>query len=165
VQARKYWSTRERSSQRDFNFTINPLGDRGKSNSPYEEEADRRAPFVDLFLLLALGVCLIAVFMGGLRMLLRSGGVLLALGVVALAVMFRSGTVCLRCALMVLCGLVVLVSFHGRFLACCLLPVATEAFERQMVPSVACCQIEILLTRASRNSLSFAQSNPARILK
>jgi hypothetical protein len=90
---------------------------------------------------------------------------LLALGVVALAVMFRSGTVCLRCVLMVLCGLIVLVSCHGRFRPCCSLPAAIKASERQMVPSVASYQIEILLTRPSRNSLSFAQSNPARILK
>jgi hypothetical protein len=59
---------------------------------------------------------LIAVLMGGLRMLLCRRRMFLALGVVTLAVVFRSGTVSLRGVFVMLCSLVVLVSCHGRFL-------------------------------------------------
>ena len=72
-------------------------------------------PLSVLLLLLALRVSLVAVLMGGLRMLLCSGRVLLALGVVALAMAFRSGPVCLGSILVVLRSFVVFVSCHGRF--------------------------------------------------
>ena len=78
--------------------------------------ASAKLPLMQLLLLLALGVRLIAMLMGSLRMLLSSGGVLLALGVIALAMMFRSGTVRLGCSLVMLSSLIVLVSCHDRVL-------------------------------------------------
>jgi hypothetical protein len=69
-------------------------------------------------LLLALGVGLVTVLMGSLRMLLRSIGVLFAFGVVALAMVFGSRTVRFSCVLVVLRSLVVLISGHARLLGC-----------------------------------------------
>jgi hypothetical protein len=72
---------------------------------------------IHLFLLLALGMRLIAVLVGSLRVLSCRGGMLLALGVIAFAVMFGGGTMCFRCILVVLCSLVVLVFGHVRCLS------------------------------------------------
>src|SRR5580704_11450337 len=55
---------------------------------------------------------LIAMLIGGLRMLLRTSRVFLALGVVALAVMFSGGTMCLGRVFVVFGCLVVFVSCH-----------------------------------------------------
>ena len=72
--------------------------------------------FLQLLLLLAFGVRLVAVLVGGLRVLFRSGRMLLALCVIALAVVLGGGAVSLGGIVVVLCGLVVLVSCHCRFL-------------------------------------------------
>jgi hypothetical protein len=65
-----------------------------------------------LLLLLALGVGLIGVLVGGLRMLLGTIRMLLTLGMVAFAVMFSGGTVCLRSIFVVLGSFIVFVSGH-----------------------------------------------------
>jgi hypothetical protein len=96
----------------------------------------KAGPFQFLLLLLALGVRLVAVLMGGLRVLLRGRGMLLALGMVALTVVFRSGPVCLRCVFVVLRCLVMFVFCHGRFL-CCSQP-ATKAAEYEWFLPNAC---------------------------
>ena len=57
---------------------------------------------------------LIAMLIGGLRMLLRSIRVLLALGVVALTMVLGGGTVCLGRVFVMFGGLVVLVSCHDK---------------------------------------------------
>ncbi len=88
----------------------------------------KSAPF-SLLLLLALGVRLVAVLMGSLRMLLRGRGMLFTLGMVSLAVMFRSRPVCLCGVLVVLRSLVMLVSCHRRLLV--VLPVAIKASARK----------------------------------
>jgi hypothetical protein len=69
-------------------------------------------PLIQLLLLLALGMRLVGVLVGGLGMLLCARCVLLALGVVALAVMFRGGTMCLGGVLVMFGSLVMLVFGH-----------------------------------------------------
>ena len=71
-----------------------------------------RAFRVSLFLLLTLRMSLIAMLIGGLRVLLRAAGVFLALGMIALAVVFGSSTVRLGGVFVMFGSLVVLISRH-----------------------------------------------------
>ena len=57
---------------------------------------------------------LIAMLIGGLRMLLCSIRVLLALGMIALAMVIGRGTMCFRSVFVMFGGLVVLVSCHVK---------------------------------------------------
>ena len=109
-------------------------------------------PYHILFLLLALGMRLIAMLIGGLRVLLGAGGVLLALCMIALAVMFGGGTVRLCSILVMLGGLIVFVSCHGLFLSCAL-PAPTKSALTSMVPSAAGDQAEMFLVRGTGNVL------------
>jgi hypothetical protein len=77
----------------------------------YETARLNRALYY-LLLLLALGMSLVGVLVGGLRVLLRSISLLFTVGVVALAVMFRRRTVRLSRVLVVLSGFVMFVSRH-----------------------------------------------------
>jgi hypothetical protein len=81
--------------------------------SKWEGPAVNRA-LLSLFLLLALWVGLITMLVGGLWMLLCTGGVFLALGMVALAMMFSGGTMCLGSVFVVFGCLVVFVSCHFK---------------------------------------------------
>jgi hypothetical protein len=67
-----------------------------------------------LFLLLAFGMRLVAMLIGGLRMLLRSIRMFLALGMIALTMVVGRGTMRLRRVFVVFGGLVVLVSCHDN---------------------------------------------------
>jgi hypothetical protein len=69
-------------------------------------------PFVQLLLLLALRVSLIAMLVGGLRVLLGTLSMFFALGMIALGVMFSGGTVCFGCIFVMFGSLVVFVSSH-----------------------------------------------------
>jgi len=69
-------------------------------------------PFAQLLLLLALGMGLIGLLVGALRVLFRSAGMLPALAVVPLAVMVGSCTVRLGGILMIFGSFVVFVSGH-----------------------------------------------------
>jgi hypothetical protein len=83
---------------------------------PFESYQDKGPAFhraySQLLLLLALGMSLIGVLVGGLRMLFRHVSLLLAFDMVSLAVMFGGRTVSLGGVFVVFGGLVVFVSCH-----------------------------------------------------
>jgi len=76
---------------------------------------------------------LIAMLIGGLRMLLRTLGVLFPLGVIALAMMLGCSAMRLGRVFVVLGGLVMFVACHCTA-PYRLLPAATKSPARQMVP-------------------------------
>jgi hypothetical protein len=83
--------------------------------------------FVTLLLLLALGVSLVRLLMGGLRMLLRTLGMLFALRMIALAMMFGGRTMRLGGVFVMFGCPVVFVSCHLRApCVVCQLPVAIK---------------------------------------
>jgi hypothetical protein len=84
--------------------------------------AMNRAFLFQLLLLLAFGVRLIAMLVGGLRMLLCTLGVFLALGMIALAMMFRRRAMRFRSVFVMFGCLVVFVTSHFMFPVVCSQP-------------------------------------------
>jgi len=92
---------------------------------------------------------LVAMLVGGLRMLLGDIRMFLALGMVALAMVFSSGTVSLRSIFVMLGSLVMFVSshFNPRRLSA---PACASNLTMRIVPEVLQCNIEFILMLRGR---------------